>query len=697
MTTASSLAAWAPPAEWREVRPGIWEPPTYIASPWELVPPAVRTPIDAHREFERCRHPRRGLAYFALHYSWTLHVDDPSMQPQIRRLPAFPYVRELLLLLQDPSNMLSEKARQVLTSWIYMTAFLYDILFRRTWPTIVSSRRGKEVDDGGENSTPDSLLGKLRFIADRLPPFLYQRLDYKLGMVSNPNTSSYVRGETGSGDQVARGPAYRRALMDEAAYQPAGEGRFSGFRQSCKNGLALNSTANGRGNVFARLAHSKTTTFKKVRIHWTRHPEKAQGLACLCGWKMRDGAGLPDAQFDAHKPHCPRKKGPSPTSPWYRAQVADLTPEQVASELDINYDRSSAVKVFDAYDATKHVFEVAAAVDRRTRRPIGEPRDDEAGDDGLLRYKRRALAALIDPSKPPVIFWDFGVSDETAIFFGQVDVDTPERKATRWHDELVDRGKDFAFYHRYIASVWYPAYLEACGWTPAAMQAWAKKRAFDWSDRPVLVPDLQNEVPRGCLPMYHAGDPAGRQRDSSLSSWTRNLEGADPSMPIHHVPFGSNPDDGSLLDWIDECRTIVRRGDILLSSFCTRFADAFGNWSWPVDKNGAVLPGRQMPVHDKHSHPATAWVMGMRTRFRGMLTVRSKQAESAAARSLVITDMDETTKQARRVGESAIVGGRGPDLTRMRFDRTSETEPAGVPDSPWGQTSDDDDDDGLYD
>lgn len=657
-----SATGWHAPAEWVEVRAGIWQPMHYLASPWELAPPVVATPEDEIREYLRCAN---SLAYFALNYCWTLHVDDPD-GAMPRRMPAYPYIRELLQVLHKPVNSVSDKSRQMLTSWIYMSAFLHDLLFTTNAPMLVASRRAKEVDDGGEASTVDSLLGKLRYMHERLPRFLWHPFTFKLYQVKSDVTHSYVRGETGAGGQVSRGPAYVRGLADEFAYAKRSESMFSGLRQACKRGLHLNSTADGKNNAFARIVHSKTTSFKKLRLHWTRHPEYSAELACLCGWKSHAAPPMPDIQFAEHRATCRRREGAAPTSPWYRLQQRDFTPEQVAKEIDISYIRQMGDRVFDGYDATRHVFQVSDVVDRRTGQPVG----DIAVGETDIAYRRRVLPGLIDPRQQLVIFWDFGVSDETAVILGQV---TDEAKGhTRWLDEIVASGKDWKFYHRQIVSLWYTSYLEACGWTPDRLQAWALRKELDWSARSAWVPDFSNEVPRGCLPVYHAGDPAGKQRDSSLSSWTRNLAMGDPPMTLSTVPF-ARPEDGSLLDWIDHTRQIVRHDGVVLSSFCTRLADALAEWPWPTDRDGNVLPGRHLPVHDKHSHMGTALVMGYRTRWRGALVPTN--TSRATAEMAVTADHDSA---ARWTPEP---NGRG---------RAHAPEPMAPTDDPWSDDGDDD-------
>ncbi len=608
--TPQAVKLWRLPEGWTS-RQGVIAPADYAPSPFELLPPPILTTQDALREYARCSAPG-GLAYFATRYCWTLHVDDPGGAPTIRRLPAYPYMRDLLADIDTPQNLLIDKARQMLTSWAHMTAYLRDLLFRPDWPMWVMSRRAKEVDDGGENSTPDSLLGKLRFMYERLPPFLWRPLEIQYNRISNRQTGTYVRGETGAGSGAARGPAAKRALMDEAAFIPRSESAFAGARQSCKTGLVLNSSPLGMANAFARIRHSKTARFKKVSLHWTLHPEKAAGLGCSCGWQASRTDVLPSVQLAAHRPVCPRREGPEFTSPWYRAQQADLTEEQVASELDMSYERSARGRVY-AFDSARHTFDAEATIDPRTGKPVGPPRDGETKS----QWTRRYLAAAIDPRKEVVVAWDFGVSDETAVVLGQIEDEGSMR--VRWLAELLAAGKDWTFYHQHVVAVWYVAYARALGYTLAQLEAWAKLEHIGLANRPAPVPDFHEELPPGALSVYHAGDPTGRNRDSSLSSWIANLAGADPSVHVRYLPFG--PDSakkyGSQLDWVERTRTLVRRDAVMVSTACPRLIDGFNGWKWPTDADGQVVSGRVLPVHDLHSHPMTAQLYLYRTRWRG--------------------------------------------------------------------------------
>ena len=110
-----------------------------------------------------------------------------------------------------------------------------------------------------------------------------------------------------------------------------------------KFGLCMNSTPLGKSNAFARIRFSPTTSFTKLSVHWVDHPARARGLYCQCGWQSTDDEfDLPGDQFDAHV--CVETAGEptvrSPRSPWYDGATIDLTPEQVASEYDLSYEKS---------------------------------------------------------------------------------------------------------------------------------------------------------------------------------------------------------------------------------------------------------------------------------------------------------------------------------------------------------------------
>lgn len=562
----AASAQWRPPIGWKQVRAGIFVPPDHVPTDYELPAPAIDV-TDAEAVAAEIYTCSENLPYFATSYLWTLHVDDPAF-PQWRKFPAYPHLIDALREFQRSSNMHIDKSRQMLLSWALMATFLWDILFHRDWANLAVSKRAKEVDDGGAESTHDSLLGKVRLMHDRLPEFLWAPFDVKKFVIRNPAKNSHIKGETGNAE-AGRSGSYKRALLDEAAYIRHGRTVMRAVLSAAKTGTILNSTPNGKDNVFADVKFSKTSTFKKLSFHWTRHPTYAEGLYCLCGWRAKPGRGLPIDQYHAHLATCPRLAAGDavkPRSPAYDA-YSNNTPEYaVASEWDISYETSMRGRVFDTYHGFKQRYEYTDYVD-----PIGE-------DESPLDFRARYLRAMLNPNRPTIVGWDFGVNNQTAMVLGQVYDE--DHFGVDWIDEYVNHDLSWDHYHAFFATCWLPIWREIGG-------AW----------------DIE-----------HYGDPAGRQRDSNLTSWAINLANALPPIYVQ-----SDGDLGGPLEWIDFTKEVIRRDYFRVSSLCTQLIDMLEQWHFPLDRNGVPIPGKFLPVHDSNSDIGTAMLYAYRFRWNGRL------------------------------------------------------------------------------
>ena len=260
-------------------------------------------------EIARCMlHP----SYFATKYCKTINIE----KNEIALFPNYPYLVEFLEENRIPTNEHDEKSRQMLISWAFMVLFLYDLLFVDNVAGFITSRKEFLVDDGGSVSTPHSLLGRIRFMYDHLPPFLQQRLDFRYLKIKNPATNSFVIGESAN-PNAGRSGTWYRALMDEGALIRQSESVFASIYQACKNGTYINSTPYGRGGAFGRIRFDKKTEFRKRSLHWKLHPERNQE--------------------------------------WYDKQVVNMTPDQIARELDISYEKSIAGQIYSMFDFNKQV------------------------------------------------------------------------------------------------------------------------------------------------------------------------------------------------------------------------------------------------------------------------------------------------------------------------------------------------------
>lgn len=243
-------------------------------------------------------------------------------------LPSYPFFLETVQDLVFGGDHLIAKSRQMMGSWAGCVAMLYKAMFCENYSGLVTSRKQSLVDDGGAHSTQFSLLGRMRYLYRSLPEGLRAAIPLTFAhlRITNEPLRSHVTGESTTVDS-GRGGTFDDVLADEWAFVPQSETTFAALRHACHRGLWFPSTPNGPNGNFARLWRNPVG-FKVHRLHWTRHPLRWDG-------KELDENGRP-------------------TSEWYRAMCATMTPDQIARELDIDFTRSIAGQVWPEFSYDVH-------------------------------------------------------------------------------------------------------------------------------------------------------------------------------------------------------------------------------------------------------------------------------------------------------------------------------------------------------
>lgn len=280
--------------------------------------------------------------YFVTTYCRAENLHDEALgderpMPTVELIPDWPHVRAVLDALFPPRDVVIEKSRRMIVSWIMMSACLHDLLFQKNWPIMAMSRVQTDVDDGGENSTRKSLLGKVRFLWEVLPPFLKAPLEFKHLSIVNREANTGLVGYSSS-NSPGRGGGFRRAILDEFPWVEHSEQVMASVGYACVKGKVLNGTPNGKANAFYRVRQSAYRAFphgetaKRVgqfalySIHWSLHPH-------------RDDT--------------------------WRQQMIDsnaMTEEAVAQELDINYAKSVGRRVYPKFNEDTHVSSGTSAI-----------------------------------------------------------------------------------------------------------------------------------------------------------------------------------------------------------------------------------------------------------------------------------------------------------------------------------------------
>jgi hypothetical protein len=259
-------------------------------------------------------------------------------------------------------NVHIEKSRQEGDT----TAFAYAMLWVLTFwpcPLLIQHKDKSAVADSGP--TYDSFFGKVKFMWENWP-VEYGRapLQFIGGTAPIIRRSDDPTGFlTGEGQTVdpGRGGRYKGALIDEAARLRWGRQAQAALTRAIPVGRVMLSTPFGEGNVYFELREKRPRGWQFLRHHWTDHPLYSRGLH-IAGQKpetcARCASTVRGDRYNPHDPNSAHRFPGKPTSPWYDDAVLELTDEQVAQELDIDYAASLTARVYPEFDSAIHVADV---------------------------------------------------------------------------------------------------------------------------------------------------------------------------------------------------------------------------------------------------------------------------------------------------------------------------------------------------
>lgn len=263
-------------------------------------------------EIEMCR---LDPVHFANNWLWTF---DPREQPANLPFQLWACQEELLRWIeeryQSREGGLIEKSRDMGASWVFVAWFLHSWIFKDGFFGRLGSRKEELVDD----STEESLFGKLRYALHRLPRFLMPKgytpkKHATFLLLRNPDNDNKLVGESANQD-FGRGGRSSATLLDESASIPKSESVLASISQNSNCVFHL-SSPKGKNNAFYRLKHKTTIPVKT--LHWSQDPRKDEA--------------------------------------WYEKQKELLLPWEVGQELDLSYDVETGEKIYHRFSRQWHV------------------------------------------------------------------------------------------------------------------------------------------------------------------------------------------------------------------------------------------------------------------------------------------------------------------------------------------------------
>jgi hypothetical protein len=403
----------------------------------------------------------------------------------------------------------------------------------------------EEVDDGGRGNTVKSFFGKVRFINDRMPERWRPPLRFRGG--SSPSirhahrARAVVYGE-GRTPDPARGGRLAWFLQDEAARLPFDRAATAALTRAAPTARLQNSTPRGEDNEYYRMRNTRPRGWRFVRYHWSEHPLYSIGLHVAgadpdCEMCRGNMVGL---EWEASDPRCHRYPGRA-ASPWYDEAVIELTDEQVAQELDIDYAGSLEARVYPTFSEERHVLDAAAV---RAR----------LGLDPRAPYDADVHAVELS--------FDYGI-DTTAVGIFQ---DAPGEYRKIGELEMRDSTPDEVV----------PALREVLAELGVPLRLLEREWTLQW---------------------LAVGDPAGEARQAAT--------GRPLTAEYRRLGFHIRSRQRRIAETISATKRLLQgrpKPLVILGPTCPETIRHLKGNTWPVDRDGRRKQGAAEPVNDEHNH-----------------------------------------------------------------------------------------------
>ena len=297
----------------------------------------------------------RDILFWVNTFVWTYNPKN-IFCPELPFI-CYPFQEEALLnmleCIEIGQDVFTDKSRDMGASWIYLIGITWLWLFKPMMSFLLLSRNEDYVDKSGN---PKCLFWKIDYILKKLPKYLKPQFDRIKLHLKNINNGSTVEGESTT-SRSGRGDRKTAILMDEFAAVENGLKVLSATADvtDCR---IFNSTYEGSGNAFYEVG--RWTSTRKLRFHWSQHPDKGRGLYRVKGNIVEYIDTEWHNKNPQYKPYFEHGYYNGLHSPWYDKECKRRTTIEIKEQLDIDPHGSGAMffdtkLVDDLFD--KHTVE----------------------------------------------------------------------------------------------------------------------------------------------------------------------------------------------------------------------------------------------------------------------------------------------------------------------------------------------------
>lgn len=229
---------------------------------------------------------KRDPLFYINSFCWTYDPRPKKGRPTI--LPFITYdfqdeaIFEILDAMRNGEDLGIEKSRDMTATWTILQAFEYEWHFEDLMSFLLVSRKEEYVWKAND---PKTLFWKIEFLLKYQPLWLQPMFNSAKLQLHNTESDSTIDGESTTGD-VARGDRRTAIMLDEfGSVKPDEADKVLDAVPDAANCCIFNSTPKGAANAFYRKITQAGV--RKLRFHWSIHPEKNQGLYTSYGGAVK--------------------------------------------------------------------------------------------------------------------------------------------------------------------------------------------------------------------------------------------------------------------------------------------------------------------------------------------------------------------------------------------------------------------------
>ncbi len=283
----------------------------------------------------------RDLLFWVNTFCYILEPREPAIHPFI----TYPFQDESFYEIDDAighHDLVIEKSRDMGASWMIVSACKWHHQFHELHTYLWFSQKQDLVDKRGD---PKSLFTKFDFLNEHQPGWLLYPEERRLMHSRNLDRGSVIDGDSTT---ATPGIGDRRVAIffDEFSKCENGYEMLTSSRDVTYSRI-WNFTPFGTGNAAEEIAHD--ARFRKITLHWTRHPDKAAGLYHVS--EAGDVTVLDQAWHKSHPgyafiiepPDAGQPKWQGLRSPLFDKETSRIIdPRELAQEWNLNYTGSDS-------------------------------------------------------------------------------------------------------------------------------------------------------------------------------------------------------------------------------------------------------------------------------------------------------------------------------------------------------------------